>query len=365
MIRFNSDYLEGAHPRILERLADTNMAQTPGYGEDMFCERARDTVRRLCGAPDADVHFLVGGTQANATVLAAALLPYQGVISADTGHIAVHETGAIEAGGHKVIALKNTNGKLDAGQISECCRAHFSDESHEHMVMPAAVYISNPTEVGTLYSRGDLEALRAVCDQWNLTLYLDGARLGYGLASPENTLDLKLIARLCDVFTIGGTKQGLLFGEALVITREDLQPHFRYMIKQKGGMLAKGRLLGVQFEAALEDDLYMEMSRHAIDLALRLRDALTEMGVPFLIDSPTNQQFPILPDALLDQLKRYYSFATIQRVDHGHTAVRFCTSWATVAEDVEMLIASLNEMLPAYADPDPEDGEGDGISDVL
>ena len=212
MIRFNSDYLEGAHPRILEQLASTNMAQTPGYGEDMFCDKARDTIRRLCDAPDADVHFLVGGTQTNATVLAAMLLPYQGVISADTGHIAVHETGAIEAGGHKVIALKNTDGKLNAGQVSECCRLHFSDESHEHMVMPAAVYISNPTEVGTIYSRDELNALRAVCDQWHLMLFMDGARLGYGLASPENTLDLPYIARTCDVFYIGGTKQGLLFG---------------------------------------------------------------------------------------------------------------------------------------------------------
>ena len=345
MIRFNSDYLEGAHPRILERLADTNMAQTPGYGEDMFCERARDTVRRLCGAPDADVHFLVGGTQANATVLAAALLPYQGVISADTGHIAVHETGAIEAGGHKVIALKNTNGKLDAGQISECCRAHFSDESHEHMVMPAAVYISNPTEVGTLYSRGDLEALRAVCDQWNLTLYLDGARLGYGLASPENTLDLKLIARLCDVFTIGGTKQGLLFGEAVVIRRDALKKNFRYFIKQHGGMLAKGRLLGVQFEEMLKDGLYMELSRHAIELAMRLRDAIRALDIPTLVDSPTNQQFPILPNVVLPLLAEKYSYATIERVDAHHTAVRFCTSWATREADVERLIEDLGKLM--------------------
>ena len=345
MIRFNSDYLEGAHPRILEKLADTNMAQTPGYGEDMFCERARDTIRRLCGAPDADVHFLVGGTQANATVLAATLQSYQGVISADTGHIAVHETGAIEAGGHKVIALKNTSGKLDAGQISECCRAHFSDESHEHMVMPAAVYISNPTEVGTLYSRGDLEALRAVCDQWNLTLYLDGARLGYGLASPENTLDLPLIARLCDVFTIGGTKQGLLFGEAVVIRRDSLKKNFRYFIKQHGGMLAKGRLLGVQFEEMLKDGLYMELSRHAIEQAMRLRDAIRVLDIPTLVDSPTNQQFPVLPNVVLPLLAEKYSYATIERVDAHHTAVRFCTSWATREADVDRLIEDLGKLM--------------------
>lgn len=345
MIRFNSDYLEGAHPRILERLADTNMAQTPGYGEDMFCERARNTIRGLCDAPDADVHFLVGGTQANATVLAAALLPYQGVISADTGHIAVHETGAIEASGHKVIALQNTDGKLSAGQISECCRLHFSDESHEHMVMPAAVYISSPTEVGTLYSRGDLEALRAVCDRWNLLLYLDGARLGYGLASPENTLDLPFIARTCDVFTIGGTKQGLLFGEAVVIRRDALKKNFRYIVKQRGGMLAKGRLLGVQFEEMLKDGLYMELSRHAIELAMKLRDALRALNVPVLVDSPTNQQFPILPNVVLSMLAQKYSWATIERVDAAHTAVRFCTSWATREMDVDRLIEDLEKLL--------------------
>lgn len=345
MIRFNSDYLEGAHPRILERLADTNMAQTPGYGEDMFCERARNTIRGLCDAPDADVHFLVGGTQANATVLAAALLPYQGVISADTGHIAVHETGAIEASGHKVIALQNTDGKLSAGQISECCRLHFSDESHEHMVMPAAVYISSPTEVGTLYSRGDLEALRAVCDRWNLLLYLDGARLGYGLASPENTLDLPFIARTCDVFTIGGTKQGLLFGEAVVIRRDALKKNFRYVVKQRGGMLAKGRLLGVQFEEMLKDGLYMELSRHAIELAMKLRDALRALNVPVLVDSPTNQQFPILPNVVLSMLAQKYSWATIERVDAAHTAVRFCTSWATRESDVDRLIEDLEKLL--------------------
>ena len=345
MIRFNSDYLEGAHPRILERLAETNMAQTPGYGEDRFCERARETIRGLCDAPCADVHFLVGGTQTNATVLAAALLAYQGVISADSGHIAVHETGAIEAGGHKVIALKNRDGKLDAGQVSECCRLHFSDESHEHMVMPAVVYISNPPEVGTLYSRQELEALRAVCDRWNLMLFLDGARLGYGLASPENTLDFRTIARLCDVFYIGGTKQGLLFGEAVVIQNDAIKRNFRYIIKQHGGMLAKGRLLGIQFEEALKDGLYMELSRHAIDLAMQLKAALTELNVPFLVDSPTNQQFPILPNVVLKLMREKYSWATIEAVDAAHTAVRFCTSWATRQTDVDRLIEDLRALL--------------------
>ena len=293
MIRFNSDYLEGAHPQIMQRLMETNMDQTPGYGEDAYCEQARDTIRSLCDAPEADVHFLVGGTQTNATFLAAVLKPWQGVISADTGHIAVHETGAVEATGHKVIALPNVDGRITAGQVDECCRLHFSDESHEHMVMPGAVYISNPTEVGTLYTREALEALRAVCDRWNLVLFLDGARLGYGLASPENTLDLPFLARVTDAFYIGGTKQGLLFGEALVITREDIKRDFRYIIKQKGGMLAKGRLLGVQFQAALSDGLYMALSRHAIALAMRMKAAMAEMGIPFMIDSPTNQQLQL------------------------------------------------------------------------
>lgn len=348
MIRFNSDYLEGAHPRIMQALMETNLDQTPGYGEDAYCGQARQTIRALCRAEDADVHFLVGGTQTNMTFLAAVLKPWQGAISADTGHIAVHETGAVEATGHKVIALPNANGKLTAAQVDECCRLHFTDESHEHMVMPGAVYISNPTEVGTLYTRAELEALREVCDRWNLVFFLDGARLGYGLASPENDLDLPLIAALTDAFYIGGTKQGLLFGEALVITREDIKRDFRYIIKQKGGMLAKGRLLGVQFEAALRDGLYMELSRHAIDLAMRMKSAMAEMGIPFMIDSPTNQQFPILPHGLLEKLREDYSYATIERIDEARTAVRFCTSWATKAEDVDRLIADLRRLKEAF-----------------
>ena len=344
MIRFNSDYLEGAHPRIMQRLMETNLDQTPGYGDDDYCERARATIRRLCNAENADVHFLVGGTQTNATFLSAVLKPWQGAISADTGHIAVHETGAVEATGHKVIALPAEDGKLSAAQVDECCRLHFSDESHEHMVMPGAVYISNPTEVGTLYSREELTALREVCDRWDLIFFVDGARLGYGLASPENDLDLPFLAWVTDAFYIGGTKQGLLFGEALVITREDIQRDFRYIIKQKGALLAKGRLLGVQFEEALRDGLYMEMSHHAIDLAVRLREALLDMDIPLMIDSPTNQLFPVLPDELLRVLKRDYSYATIQRMDSNHTAVRFCTSWATREEDVERLIADIRRL---------------------
>lgn len=344
MIRFNCDYLEGAHPRIMQRLMETNMEQHPGYGEDEHCERARKRIREMCKAPRAAVHFLVGGTQTNMTLLAAAIRPWQGVISPDTGHIAVHETGAVEACGHKVIALPNINGKLSAGQVSEYCRLHHQDESHEHMVMPGAVYISNPTEVGTLYSREELIAMRGVCDRWGLILFLDGARLGYGLAARENTLDLPFIAETCDAFYIGGTKQGLLFGEALVISNEGLQKDFRYMIKQKGGMFAKGRLMGVQFEEMLKDGLYMALSRQAVDLAMELKAALTALGYSFLFDSPTNQQFPILPDALLSKLGEKYSYAYQQRVDQTHSAVRFCTSWATRALDVKTLIEDLKAL---------------------
>ena len=345
MICFNSDYLEGAHPEVMRRLMETNLTQTPGYGEDAYCEGARELIRGLCEAPGAAVHFLVGGTQVNATLLTAALRPWQGVVSADTGHIAAHESGAIEARGHKVLTIPNENGKLCADQVDALCRLHFADESHEHMVMPGAVYISNPTELGTLYSRDELTALRTVCDRWSLVLYLDGARLGYGLASEENTLDLPFLARVCDAFTIGGTKQGLLFGEALVLSNKALDGSFRYLIKQMGGMLAKGRLLGVQFEAILKGGLYLELSRHAVAQAMAIKRRLTALNVPFLVDSPTNQQFPILPNALLDELKRSFSFATIQAVDPEHTAVRFCASWATRPEDVGALTDAIEALL--------------------
>lgn len=344
MIRFNCDYQEGAHPRILQKLMETNYVQSPGYGEDDFCAEAREIIRKKCAAPNADVHFLVGGTQTNLIFMSAALRAHQGCISAETGHVAVHESGAVEATGHKVIALPGKYGKLIADEVSEYCQLHFSDEAHEHMVMPKVVYISNPTELGTLYTRAELQALRSVCDRWNLYLYMDGARLGYGLASPENELDLPFIAEMCDAFYIGGTKQGMLFGEALVITREALKEDFRYIIKQKGAMFAKGRLLGLQFTELLKDDLYMEMSQHAIDLAMKLKHAFAAKGYPFLMESPTNQQFPILPDAHLAVLKKKYSYSYMQRVDAEHSAVRFCTSWATTPENVDALIADIQAL---------------------
>ena len=347
MIRFNCDYQEGAHERILNKLMETNMVQTCGYGEDEVCEGARALIRDLCKAPNAYVQFLVGGTQANFTLLAAALRSYQGVISAETGHIAVHETGAVEATGHKVLTLPQENGKIAAAQVDEYCRLHFSDDSHEHMVMPKAVYLSQATELGTVYSRDELLAMRQVCDQWNLYLYIDGARLGYAMASTGCDVDLPFLAEVADAFYIGGTKQGALFGEAMVILNDELKKDFRYVIKQKGGMLAKGRLLGLQFEELLRDGLYFELSAHAVRLAMKLKAALTEMGLSFLVDSPSNQQFVILPDSVLAKLGEKYSYSYQQRMDADNSAVRLCTSWATREEHVDQLIEDIRALVQA------------------
>ena len=341
MIRFNCDYGEGAHPRILARLQETNFVQTPGYGEDEYCREAAQIIRGLCKSDDIDVHVLMGGTQANLTVLAAALRPWEGVISADTGHIAVHETGSIEACGHQVLCLPHENGKLRAADVARLCKAHYDDASFEHMVKPAAVYVSSPSELGTVYSREELLALRAVCDEYGLLLFLDGARLGYGLAAPGNDLSLPFLASTTDVFYIGGTKQGALFGEAVVIRNAALKRDFRYEIKQRGGMLAKGRLLGLQFAELLRDGLYFDLSRHAVQLAMAIKAALTEAGYAFLIDSPTNQQFPIFADEQLSRLAQSYAFSYQCRVDEKRSAVRICTSWATREEDVERLISDI------------------------
>ncbi|RHR10330.1 low specificity L-threonine aldolase [Pseudoflavonifractor sp. AF19-9AC] len=341
MIRFYCDYAEGAHPAILEKLAQTNLEQTEGYGEDHFCQEARAHIQTLCEAPQADVHFLVGGTQANLTVIAATLRPHEGVIATDTAHISSHETGSIEATGHKVLTVPNEDGKLTAAQVEAYWAAHQADETKEHTVKPGMVYISNPTELGTLYTLEELEALSAVCRSHGLPLYLDGARLGYGLAAEDNTLTLPDLARLCDVFYIGGTKQGALFGEAVVILQPRLKEDFRYLIKQRGGMLAKGRLLGIQFLTLFEDGLYLRLARHADELADLLREGLEKAGCPLLVHSRTNLIFPVLPDKAIEKLKEKYSFSHYQRVDENHCAVRFCTSWATKREHVEALVADL------------------------
>lgn len=342
MIRFNCDYLEGAHPQIMERLLETNFVQTPGYGEDEFCESARKIIKEKCGAPDAYVQFLVGGTQTNTTVIASILKPYQGVLSANTGHINVHETGAIEATGHKVLALTSEDGKLTAAQVQEAYDTHWADESHEHIVQPGMVYISHPTENGTLYKKEELQALYETCKRLGLPLFMDGARLGYGLMSEGSDITWQDLAAYTDVFYIGGTKVGALFGEAVVITNPALAKDFRYMIKQRGGMLAKGRLLGIQFETLLKDGLYEEIAGKAVKQAMRLKEAFLEKGYPLLYNSYTNQQYPIMPNSQLDQLRKKYSFEMWAKMDEEYSAVRFCTSWATKDEDVEALIQDLD-----------------------
>lgn len=345
MILFNCDYNEGAHPAIMKRLAETNMEQHEGYSEDAYTEEMRTLIKTACDSEDVDVHIIVGGTQANMTVISAALRTHQGVLSVDTGHINCHETGTIEAHGHKVLALPGVDGKIAADQVAEYCYEHIHNESFEHIVQPKMVYVSSPTEIGTIYSKAELLALRKVCDEYDLFLFLDGARLGYGLAAPGNDLDLPFLAQVCDVFYIGGTKQGALFGEAIVIRNEELKKDFRYIIKQNGGMFAKGRLLALQFIEFFTNDLYMELSRHAIKMAMKIKSGFGDLGFKFMVDSPTNQQFPILPDALLDKLSKNYGFSYEKRIDATHSAVRFCTSWATKEENVDSLLADLKKMM--------------------
>ena len=345
MIYFNNDYSEGCHPKILEALTRTNYEQTLGYGEDEYCARAAEKIRALCGREDAAVHFLVGGTQTNMTVIAAALRPHQGVLCADSGHINTHETGAVEATGHKVLPLPSQDGKIHAGQVREAVLSHRGDASFEHTVQPKMVYISNPTELGTLYTKAELRALRDTCRELGLYLFLDGARLGYGLMTKDNDLTLKDIGDCCDVFYIGGTKVGALFGEAVVITNPALKEDFRYLIKQRGGMLAKGRLLGIQFDTLMTDNLYFDISAHAIAMAQMLETTFKELGVPFLVKVQSNQLFPILPDGVLARLAEAYVFCEQCRVDESHRAVRFCTSWATKEENVQALCQDLEDLL--------------------
>lgn len=343
MIYFNNDYSEGCHRRVLDKLVSTNMEQTPGYGEDAYCREAADHIRRLCENDALAVHFLVGGTQTNLTVIAAALRPHQGVLCAQSGHIHVHETGAVEATGHKVLSLLSYDGKLTARQIRDAVIAHRTDPTAEHMVQPKLVYISNPTELGTIYSKTELTAISEACRDLGLYLFMDGARLGYGLTANGNDLTLADIARLCDVFYIGGTKVGAMFGEAVVFSNPELSSDFRYLIKQRGGMLAKGRLLGVQFCTLLEGGLYFEIAKKANELADRIRETLDSLGYDYLVPGVTNQVFPILPDSLLEELSKEFSFSEQERVDAQHRAVRFCTSWATTEENVTALCNALKK----------------------
>ena len=341
MIRFESDYLEGCHPDILRRLTETNLEQTVSYGEDIYCNNARALIRKQCNNDDIDIHFMTGGTQTNLTLIAAALRSHEAVITADTGHINSHETGAIEAVGHKLLPIPSPDGKITAVQIAALCEAHYNDNNRIHIAKPAFVYISNPTENGTIYSKSELVEIRDVCDCYSLILYMDGARLGYGLMSYENDLTLEDIARLCDAFYIGGTKVGALFGEALVVTNNNLKKDYRYIQKQHGALLAKGRLLGIQFETLFTDDLYFKISAYAIEQAKILRTAFAELGYKFLYNSPTNQLFPIIDNKKLEQLFAKYSYSYWTKLDDDFSAVRFCTSWATKIDDVTRFVKAL------------------------
>ena len=344
MFYFHNDYNEACHPAVFARIQENLPRQMPGYGEDAACERAADMIRSLCKKDDLSVHFIVGGTQTNLIVIAAALRPHQAALGAVSAHIHVHETGAVEATGHKVLTLPSADGKITAAQIRQTMVDHLADEAREHIAQPKLVYISNPTELGTIYTLAELEDIAAACKEYGLYLFVDGARLGYGLAAQGNDVTLADLARLCDAFYIGGTKVGAMFGEAVVIANPGIAEDFRYIIKQRGAMLAKGWLLGLQFETLLEDGLYFKIAAHADAMADRLRKTLAELNYPLLIESTTNQVFPVLPDALLLRLRESFTFSEQQRVDATHRAVRFCTSWATSEEAVEALCQELRKL---------------------
>ena len=343
MLSFSCDYNEGAHAKVLEKLMETNLIQVPGYGEDKFCESAKKKIRAACECPNADVFFLVGGTQTNMVVIDSMLAKYEGVVSAVTGHINGHEAGAIEFSGHKVLAIPQHEGKIRAAELEDYLDAFWADETHSHMVHPGMVYISHPTEYGTLYTRDELASISAVCRRFKIPLYMDGARMGYGLMSYRTDVTLPVIAEYCDAFYIGGTKVGALCGEAVVFTKKNAPKCFMTMVKQHGAMLAKGRLLGVQFDALFTDDLYFKISRHAIDMAEKLRKGLEEKGYSFFIDSPTNQQFIVLENEQVEALRSRVMFSVWEKPDDEHTVVRFATSWATTEENVDKLLDMMED----------------------
>lgn len=337
MLSFAGDYIAGAHPDVIRRLTETNLENLSGYGTDPYCESARQKIRAACGCPDAEVYFLVGGTQTNQVVISTMLAPYEGVIAAKTGHVSIHEAGAIEYTGHKVLELDGVNGKLTADAIAEYMKIVTADGNQEHMVYPGMVYLSFPTEYGTLYSKAELTAIAKVCKQYELQLYLDGARLGYGLMSAQNDLTLQEIAGLCDALYIGGTKVGALCGEAVVFPGNAAPKHFMTQIKQHGALLAKGRLLGIQFDTLFSNDLYWKISEHAIRMAEKLKELFREKGYSFFMESPTNQQFLILENAKMQELAEHVEFSSWETYDDTHTVVRFATSWSTTEEDIRLL----------------------------
>jgi threonine aldolase len=341
MLLFESDYIEGAHEKILQRLIETNMEKLSGYGNDKYCEQAKYKIKEACKCPQADIYFLVGGTQTNTTVIDSLLKQYEGVIAASTGHISTHEAGAIEFTGHKVIELPHQQGKIEASDLKKYLETFFADKNHEHMVFPGMVYISHPTEYGTLYAEKELIRISAICKTYKIPLYLDGARLGYGLMSQHTDLTLPVIAACCDVFYIGGTKVGALCGEAVVFSKNNTPKYFITIMKQHGALLAKGRLLGIQFDTLFTDNLYFKISRHAIEMAELLAQGFQKNGYPFYLDHQTNQLFIILENEKMKQLQKNVSFGFWEKLDDDHTVVRFATSWATKKEDVEALITLL------------------------
>lgn len=341
MVSFENDYIAGAHPLILKRLMETNMEPLSGYGTDPYCESAKKKIREACVCPEAEVDFLVGGTQTNAAVISSVLRDYEGVLAAQTGHVSVHEAGAVEYAGHKVLELPHKEGKIVPSVLREYLALFYADENHEHMVFPGMVYISHPTEYGTLYTRLEMEEIAKICRSYEIPLFLDGARLGYGLTSRRTDLTLKDIARLCDVFYIGGTKVGALCGEAVVFTKQNRPPHFMNSVKKRGALLAKGRLLGIQFDTLFTDNLYFEISRHAIDMAEELKDILRRKQIPFYLESPTNQQFVILENGRIRELKKKVMFSFWEKYEEKYTVVRFATSWSTTKKDLEALDEAL------------------------
>ena len=341
MLSFESDYTEGAHGRILQRLTETNLEQLPGYGSDAYCRSAKEKIRKACGCPQAEVFFLMGGTQTNMVVIDTMLQPYEGVAAARTGHVSLHEAGAIEYHGHKVLELPQHEGKISAGDLKAFLEGFWQDENHDHMVFPGMVYISHPTEYGTLYTCRELAELSGICREFRIPLYLDGARLGYGLASRNTDVSLPQIARYCDVFYIGGTKVGALCGEAVVFTKNNMPKYFLTRVKQHGALLAKGRLLGIQFDTLFTEDFYLEISRHAIEMAELLKEGLHKKGCRFYLESPTNQQFLIMESEALAGLQKKAAVSVWEKLDENHTVVRLATSWATSRENVEALLELL------------------------
>jgi len=342
MLTFENDYSTGAHPKIMAKMLETNMCPQAGYGNDEYSISAKEKIKKACDCPNAEIAFIVGGTLANAVVISSILRPHEGVVSATTVHVSTHEGGAIELTSHKVITLEQKEGKINADQLNTYLEDFYSDGNHEQAVFPGMVYVSHPTEYGTLYSKKELEDISAVCKKFSIPLYLDGARLGYGLMSSKADLTLKDIARICDVFYIGGTKVGALCGEAVIFTKNNMPTYFKTLLKQHGALLAKGRLMALQFDILFEDGLYFELGKNAVDMADKLKKLFTDRGYKLFLDSPTNQQFIILENKEMESLQKKVVFSFWEKYDQTHTVVRFATTWSTTREEIDQLAEILD-----------------------